>query len=59
MSKLNKSSESRRSFLSKIGIGTAAIALGSSPLINWLRKESSYASSHNEDSIFTPKNPKV
>ncbi|MFL2644250.1 MAG: twin-arginine translocation signal domain-containing protein [Dehalococcoidia bacterium] len=59
MSKINTTNESRRSFLSKIGIGTAVIAIGSSPILNWIRKESVHTTNHYEDSIFTPKNPKV
>mgnify|MGYP004314232651 CR=1 len=59
MSKINKSNESRRSFLSKVGIATAAVALGSSPLLNWIRKDSTYTANQNTDSIFTPKDPKI
>lgn len=59
MAKKTKTSETRRSFLSKVGIGTAALALGASPLLNWIRKESSYSANMNEDSIFNPRKPKA
>jgi hypothetical protein len=52
--------ESRRSFLTKLGLGTAALALVSVPFFPWGRNKTSQASATSgdfpgEDSIFHPR----
>ncbi len=52
--------ESRRSFLAKLGLGTAAFALVSVPFFSWGRNKTGRSSAANdglpgEDSIFHPR----
>jgi hypothetical protein len=55
----NKSKkETRRNFLSILGIGSASLVIGANPLLSWFRKESSSNFTDTADSIFKPRNLK-